>query len=763
MDVGQVIDGKYELVRLLGAGGMGAVYEARHVRIGRRLALKVLHAKLAENAEMVARFVREAQAAAAIGSEHIVEVTDAGEAADGTPFLVMEYLEGRTLAQVLIGEGPLEPSRAVRLVSQAAAGLEAAHRAGIIHRDVKPGNLVVTRKADGAERVKVLDFGVAKIREALPTMAGQSPELTGTAATLGTPYYMAPEQAWGSKKATAQTDIYALGVVLYEILTGNRPYQANTYNELIVRIATEEPPPPRRARPELSEALEAVILKAMAREPEARYASMAELARALEPFTAGGAGLNATGSTSPERPSGRAAKRREAPPASLELAPTLDASVPTAPGSTSGPGRRRLVAWLAVAGVAAVAAALGLAVHLGAVSGPGPAAGPVRGRVEGSGERRGHGPSAVTVAGRDAGAAASDSGPAPADAGAVDADAADADGDAGADADVACPPAMVATAGRCCWPGQTWSAGAGQCVGRAACTGGMAWRGGTCACPEGQELLGEHCCWPGQSWSEEAARCAGPARCDHGFRPSGEEACEPDVGTALGRLIQGCQRGSMAACVGLGESLQDGRAADRARSVVLFRQGCDGGEARGCHLLGRAYQRGGVVPADPAGAAELFLEACVRGEAAACADRAEIALEARETSRAAGLFERACTARHVPGCVRLGELYSRGAGVSRDEARAVELFERACTEGDAGGCAWLAWALDGGHGVAPDPAHAFALAQRACDAGEARACRLLGQLYLHGRGVIADATQAERYTRRACEGGETDACRDLDD
>jgi hypothetical protein len=217
----------------------------------------------------------------------------------------------------------------------------------------------------------------------------------------------------------------------------------------------------------------------------------------------------------------------------------------------------------------------------------------------------------------------------------------------------------------------------------------------------------------------------------------------------------------MASCVSLGESYQDARAEDRARSLVLLRQGCEGGEARGCHLLGRAYQRGELVARNPAKAAEAFLEACVRGEAAACTDRGELALAGPDATRAASFFERACEGRHWPGCVRLGVLRARGQNVSRDEERAANLFERACTEGDMGGCAWFAWALDGGHGVALSPERAFPLAQRACDADEAMACRLLGRLYRDGRGVIADPRQAERYARRACDAGDEDACRDL--
>jgi len=282
VQVSDVIDGKYELVRILGEGGMGAVWEGRHTRIGRRCALKFLHAELNQNSDIVARFIREAQAAAAIGSEHIVDVTDVGEIADGSPYLVMEYLEGSDFAGVLKAEGRLEPTRAARLVIQAARAVAAAHEQGIIHRDLKPENLYLTRREDGSEWVKVLDFGIAKFRDSL---AKHAPNLTATGTVLGTPYYMAPEQARGAKDLSEQADIYSMGVILYELLCGEPPFTASSYNELIVLIATTDPRPARMLRPDLSEGLEHVIMAAMARDRQNRYRSMRQLIDALTPFT----------------------------------------------------------------------------------------------------------------------------------------------------------------------------------------------------------------------------------------------------------------------------------------------------------------------------------------------------------------------------------------------------------------------------------------------------------------------------------------------
>ncbi len=184
MNIGDVIDGKYRLVRLIDQGGMGAVFEAEHMVIGSTMAVKLLHTQLVQDQDMVSRFLREARAASAVGSPHIVDVTDAGLAADGSPYLVMEYLEGESLARLLEREAPLEVSRAARIMLQVCETLELAHSKNIVHRDLKPENLFLIEWTDGSEWVKVLDFGIAKVRTAF---SGPSTQLTQTGTTLGTP------------------------------------------------------------------------------------------------------------------------------------------------------------------------------------------------------------------------------------------------------------------------------------------------------------------------------------------------------------------------------------------------------------------------------------------------------------------------------------------------------------------------------------------------------------------------------------------------
>ncbi|MBN1774246.1 MAG: serine/threonine protein kinase [Deltaproteobacteria bacterium] len=278
--VGQVFEERYRILRLIGEGGMGAVYEAEHVVVGRHVAVKLLHPDMARNAQIVTRFHNEARAAGSIGNEHIIEVLDFGK--QPAPYLVMEYLDGRSLSQLLEQEGPLSPSRAAALLIQVLEALEAAHAKGIVHRDLKPENVFLVRKQD-RDHVKLLDFGISKLQTTDP----QSGHLTQTGTILGTPYYMSPEQALGAKDLDHLTDIYSAGVILYECLTGKLPFAAENYNMLLVKIISDPPPPPRSFRPDLPEALEQITLKAMAQDRPLRFPSARAFAEALQNFISG--------------------------------------------------------------------------------------------------------------------------------------------------------------------------------------------------------------------------------------------------------------------------------------------------------------------------------------------------------------------------------------------------------------------------------------------------------------------------------------------
>ncbi|MGE0786483.1 MAG: serine/threonine-protein kinase [Sandaracinaceae bacterium] len=277
--VGKVLLGKLEVLRLLGEGGMGAVYEVRHRITKHHRALKVLHPRFASDAEVVGRLLREASVAGTLRSPHVVETFDAGQLEDGSPYVLMEMLEGETLAS-RIGQRPMAPGHIARLVHAAAQGLAAAHAAGIVHRDVKPENLFVVRDAAG-ERIKVLDFGISKFEQ--PDDIG-GVRLTQTGRVMGTPLYMCPEQAAGMKELDARADVYALGVILYEGLAGRPPFLAETLPELIIRIHTADYPPLRDLAPNTPDALLRVVERAMAHDRTERYADARALADALAPF-----------------------------------------------------------------------------------------------------------------------------------------------------------------------------------------------------------------------------------------------------------------------------------------------------------------------------------------------------------------------------------------------------------------------------------------------------------------------------------------------
>ena len=270
LTLGQIYADKYRIVRLLGEGAMGAVYEAENTRIRRRVAIKILHPQIAQKADTLRRFEREAQAAGRIGSQHIVEVLDLGELADGSRFMVLEYLDGTTLDQRIRSRGRLTPEEATPIVCQLLEGLGAAHKAEIIHRDLKPANIYLCpltgKKAGGVDFVKILDFGVSKFNVLNDEMS-----MTSTGAVLGTPYYMSPEQAKGSRGIDARSDLYAVGVILYECITGQVPFSAETFNELIFRIVLESPPPVESFVPNLDPTFTAIIHKAMAREVAERF------------------------------------------------------------------------------------------------------------------------------------------------------------------------------------------------------------------------------------------------------------------------------------------------------------------------------------------------------------------------------------------------------------------------------------------------------------------------------------------------------------
>lgn len=271
----RLVEGKYRIDRLIGKGGMGAVYEAEHVKLGRKVAIKVLLEGHSAGSGAGKRFQREARAAGSIGHPNIVQVFDLGTLEDGAPFLVMELLQGETLAERLEVAGAIPSSLTIEIMEQILSALQAAHEQGIIHRDLKPDNVFLAEDRGGVV-AKLLDFGVSK------SLDENTLSLTRTGAVVGTPYYLAPEQARGDRDVDRRVDIWAAGVLMYEALTGMLPFNADNYNALLVKILQQRPVAPSRIRPTLAPALEAVIMTAMAHHADERFATAAEMLDALE-------------------------------------------------------------------------------------------------------------------------------------------------------------------------------------------------------------------------------------------------------------------------------------------------------------------------------------------------------------------------------------------------------------------------------------------------------------------------------------------------
>jgi serine/threonine-protein kinase len=276
--VGEILDGKYRILRKLGQGGMGAVYAGEHLRVEKVVAIKVLHAAASEVAEMADRFEREARAAGKIGNEHIVEVYDLGMTPGGERYIVMEYLDGESLRSRIARQKRMTVRDIAGLSLQLLDGLAAAHEAGVVHRDLKPDNVYLTKGKRGfVDFVKILDFGISKFNE-----AEGSKTKTGT--VLGSPNYMSPEHIRASDSVDARSDIYGVGVMLFEAVTGQLPRKGANFAELLFKVAYEPFPEPRALVPELPEGFAAIIKKACANEPGARFQSADEMAEALAPF-----------------------------------------------------------------------------------------------------------------------------------------------------------------------------------------------------------------------------------------------------------------------------------------------------------------------------------------------------------------------------------------------------------------------------------------------------------------------------------------------
>ncbi|HVR01201.1 MAG TPA: serine/threonine-protein kinase [Polyangia bacterium] len=342
---GEILDGKYRVERVLGVGGMGVVVAATHVQLQKRVALKFLLPAVLGHPQVVHRFEREARAAVQIQSEHVARVIDVGTLPTGSPYMVMEYLEGGDLSEAVAQGGGMPVAKAVGYVLEACEAIAEAHALGIVHRDLKPANLFLARRAGRDPMIKVLDFGISKSNE--PGTSG----LTQTSNVLGSPQYMSPEQMMSSKDVDVRADIWALGVILYELVTGAPPFVAETMAEIVYMVTQRDAPPLLERRPDLPPALGAIVARALSRDPAGRFSDVAKLAAALAPLGPARSEISleriarVLGSTEAPAP----APRESASSAAAPLAQT---------GTLEEPRASRKVGVLVAAAVAAVVIAL---------------------------------------------------------------------------------------------------------------------------------------------------------------------------------------------------------------------------------------------------------------------------------------------------------------------------------------------------------------------------------------------------------------------
>ncbi|HEX8650616.1 MAG TPA: protein kinase [Pyrinomonadaceae bacterium] len=302
--IGQTLADKYRIEERINEGGMGTVYRGTHILMDKTVAIKVLHPALAADDKIVARFSREARAASRISHPHALNVTDFGESENGVVFLVMEYLRGRTLKEVVQSDAPMPLPRVVEIMRQVSAALEAAHSEGVVHRDLKSDNIMLVEAGDNTDWAKVLDFGIAKIQEPV----GQDPALTAPNLIIGTPQYMSPEQCSQASEIDSRSDIYSLGVILYEMLVGHVPFTGESPTAIMMKHLQDAPPSVLEERQDLPAEVGRVVARALAKRPEDRFQTASELAQGLAlaaEGSAASAAASATVANAPERDTNR--------------------------------------------------------------------------------------------------------------------------------------------------------------------------------------------------------------------------------------------------------------------------------------------------------------------------------------------------------------------------------------------------------------------------------------------------------------------------
>jgi len=711
--VGDVILGKYEVTGVLGKGGMGIVLAARRRGLDDLVALKFLLPALCDKPEISRRLAQEARTGIRIKSQHVAQVFDV-EKIDGVPFMVMEYLNGEDLSVVIRERGQLPIAESADLLLQACEAIDEAHALGIVHRDLKPGNLFVTKDVYGTPLVKVLDFGISK------STATSDMSVTASTTVMGSPLYMSPEQFTSARNVDPRSDVWSLGVILYEMATGAPPFAGDTQQEVCTAVLRGAYTRPTRRRPEIPPPLEQLISLALVRDREKRLPSVAAFAARLAPFgtetgrvcasriqrLASRAQVPSEGLVEPdgfEAPPPKAAGTEETSVARVTAAPD-ESAVPPRDKTKPHPSRWP---WFAVLGVVATAAASAVALPRFRQS-----------RL-------------ATVADSAGGASV--------DLTRMDAaDAAECESGATAECEAAC---AANRPGSCQKLAEALEKGFGapRNVARAATLYQTACDGGS------------------------------PVACNNlGALYAQGDGVPRNGAKAVALYTHACDQGSATSCVNLGAMHFEGNGVPKNESLGarFFLRGCEAGEPMGCFNVSVAYGDGRGVPKDQGQSFAFADRACTMGARAGCARTAlaKIAGEGVGKDVEAGLaqLDAMCTRHESLGCESLAKLYMNGAGadVPADPLRVREYAKKAC---DLGSQLYCGADKLLGHVDSADSmmAQENALLQTQCDAGNLVACGMLGEDLLAGTGTSVDRAKGTALLKKACEGGFDRACKKL--
>jgi eukaryotic-like serine/threonine-protein kinase len=695
---GDVIRDKYEVTGTLGEGGMGKVLAARHRELDRKVALKFLHASLRGDPEACARFTHEARATSRLENEHVARVYDVDKV-DGVPFIAMEHLPGRDLGAELEERGQLPFRECADLLVQACEAIDEAHALGIVHRDLKPANLFITTR-NGTPFVKVLDFGISK-----STSAGETSVTTHTG-FLGSPSYMSPEQLTNPKSVDARSDVWALGVILYEMLTGTMPFEGDTVAAVAAAILTGPYRSASEHRPEIPPDLGETIADALEKNREDRLPSVEAFAARLAPYGTDVALASYDHIRRSRAPSEGLPEPapREAPlprdkggeTLAKQITGMTDAPVVDVDGADKKEPRptrwRPMVALGVVVAGAAFTIALPRLRHTRAAASADSAA-------------------LATVESMPSGTAS------------TSAPVASAGGQEGA-------PTMPATSSSAALPTPTDETAPAARVGTTGATSAEA--------------------------RTTAAQPAVTSSCSSGATAECEAACAASRPGSCTKLADALFKGT-------------GAPKDAARATTLYRNACDGGSAVACNNLAVRYSLAEGVPKDPLKAVGLYKQACELGSANACLNLGAMHYNgdgvAKDYALGTSFFSRACDAGDANGCNFLSIAYGTGRGVSPDNAtpqpeRSFELAERACKMGAGAGCVRVEEARVAGKGVDKDVKNGLAHLDAMCTKRQAGACESLARLYANGSGpdLPADPLRGREYLKKACDFGSKESC-----